>query len=98
MEFAKTQTYEKTFDLLESGNLNWNVSKEALFSADGKGTKSYGLFRTDNNQWLGSVGEKYQPFQNSSLVETIVDFTLLTTSFVLAIKAFNTSCFIPVFF
>lgn len=73
MEFAKTQTYEKTFDLLESGNLNWNVSKEALFSADGKGTKSYGLFRTDNNQWLGSVGEKYQPFQNSSLVETIVD-------------------------
>lgn len=64
--------FEKTFDLLEKTGLNWSVKKEALQSADGKQTESFGMFRSDNSGWLGTVGNRYVPFQNSELAETIV--------------------------
>ena len=67
--------FEKTFDVLESTGLNWSVEKKPLVSQDGLPTESYGIFRNDNNQWLGTAGERYTPYQNSQLVERMVELT-----------------------
>jgi phage/plasmid-like protein (TIGR03299 family) len=66
---------EKTFDLLESTGLNWSVRKDSLVSLDGHTTESFGIFRNDSNQWLGTVGNRYEPMQNSTLAETIIQAT-----------------------
>lgn len=63
---------EKTFDLLESSGLNWTVTKQSLISVDGKSTESFGVFRNDNDQWLGTVGNRYTPMQNYEVVETVI--------------------------
>lgn len=65
--------FEKTFNLLEKTGLNWTVTKEALVTADGKPTQSFGIFRKDTSGWLGTVGSSYVPFQNAELAETIVE-------------------------
>jgi len=67
--------YEKTFEVLQNTGLNWSVEKKPLFSEDGLPTESYGIFRNDNNQWLGTAGERYTPYQNSQLVERMVELT-----------------------
>ena len=64
---------EKVFNLLERTNLNWSVKKEPLFTNDGKNTESFGLFRNDNEQWLGTVGNRYQVYNNSKLATIIVN-------------------------
>jgi phage/plasmid-like protein (TIGR03299 family) len=64
---------EKVFDVLTETNLNWSVRKENLVSASGLPTNSVGIFRSDNNSWLGTVTSKYTPYQNSELVTTIVE-------------------------
>jgi phage/plasmid-like protein (TIGR03299 family) len=66
---------EKTFNLLEATGLNWTVNKEKLFTTNGLETESYGVFRNDNNDWLGTVGKKYTPMQNWELAETIIEAT-----------------------
>ena len=71
----ETNNFEKTFDVLESTGLNWSVEKKPLVSQDGLPTESYGIFRNDNNQWLGTAGERYTPYQNSQLVERMVELT-----------------------
>jgi hypothetical protein len=35
-------------------------------------TQTFGLFRSDTDSWLGSVGNQYIPMQNFELAETIV--------------------------
>lgn len=67
--------FEKVFSILESTNTNWSVEKINLVTPCGKKTGSYGIFRNDNSEWLGSVKERYEPFQNSKLVENLVDAT-----------------------
>lgn len=67
--------FEKVFDTLEATGLNWSVEKKPLVSEDGYPTESYGIFRNDNNQWLGTAGERYTPYQNSQLVERMVELT-----------------------
>jgi hypothetical protein len=62
--FIMETTQEKTFDLLEATGLNWTVSKELLTSSDGKITESFGMFRSDNKEWLGTVGNRYKAMQN----------------------------------
>tara|TARA_R110000744_G_scaffold116898_1_gene218477 strand:- start:1426 stop:2301 length:876 start_codon:yes stop_codon:yes gene_type:complete len=64
---------EKVFQVLQETGLNWSVNKEALISNDGKATESFGIFRNDNNQWLGTVGNRYEPYQNAKLVTNMVD-------------------------
>ena len=66
---------EKTFNLLEATGLNWTVNKADLFSAYGLKTESFGIFRNDNSDWLGTVGKKYVPMQNYELAETIIEAT-----------------------
>lgn len=65
-------TNEKVFELLESTGLNWSVNKNQLFDKEGKETQSYGMFRNDNGQWLGTVGDRYEPLQNKEIAEIIV--------------------------
>lgn len=68
-------TFEKTFNVLQDTGLNWSVEKKPLVSEDGLPTESYGIFRNDNNAWLGTAGERYTPYQNSQLVERMVELT-----------------------
>jgi phage/plasmid-like protein (TIGR03299 family) len=68
-------TFEKTFNVLQDTGLNWTVEKKPLVSEDGLPTESYGIFRNDNNAWLGTAGERYTPYQNSQLVERMVELT-----------------------
>ena len=63
---------EKTFELLNATGLNWTVSKESLTTIDGKDTESFGIFRSDNEKWLGTVGNRYTPMQNFELAETVI--------------------------
>ena len=51
-------TFEKTFNVLQDTGLNWSVEKKPLVSEDGLPTESYGIFRNDNNAWLGTAGER----------------------------------------
>lgn len=62
----------KVLDLLERTELNWTVNKEPLTSVDGLKTESFGLFRNDNDNWLGTVGNRYKVYQNFNLAEVIV--------------------------
>ncbi len=62
----------EVFDLLERTKLNWTVNKENLISLDGLKTDSFGLFRNDNDKWLGTVGKRYCIYQNAALAEVIV--------------------------
>lgn len=66
-------TAEKVFDVLTETDLNWSVFKEQLVSSQGFPTKSVGIFRSDTNAWLGTVSDKYTPYQNKDLVTTIVE-------------------------
>jgi hypothetical protein len=63
----------KVFEILEKTNLNWSVRKEDLITTTGLLTPNSGIFRNDNNEWLGTTSKKYEPFQNASMVETIVE-------------------------
>ena len=66
---------EKVFQVLEATGLNWTVNKKELVSVDGLTTESYGMFRNDNDKWLGTVGNRYEPYQNHNLVSNMVEIT-----------------------
>lgn len=70
---AMVSTEEKVFNLLENTKTNWSVTKEPLTAPDGKKTESFGIFRNDNNGWLGTVGNQYTAMQNSTMAHTIVE-------------------------
>lgn len=56
-----TQTWDETIKL---ANLNWTVTKSPLYSNTGRELPVWGIFRDDNNEFLGSVGANYTPIQN----------------------------------
>ena len=64
------------FLLLEESDTNWLANKFELVGLElDKGllmTDSFGIFRSDNNKWLGTVGSQYLPMQNHELAEVIV--------------------------
>ena len=66
-------TNEQVFELLENTGLNWTVNKNQLFDKDGKETLSYGMFRNDNGNWLGTVGDRYTPLQNKEIAEILIN-------------------------
>lgn len=68
-------TFEKTFSILEQTGTNWSVEKLPLVTKCGKKTGSYGIFRSDNGTWLSTFRESYEPMQNSTLVELLVQAT-----------------------
>jgi phage/plasmid-like protein (TIGR03299 family) len=78
---------EKIFDLLYNNGLDWEANKLPLIAQVKEDsevnkdtsfvrtlhTNSYGVFRSDNKEHLGTVGERYEIFQNSELAGTLVD-------------------------
>lgn len=68
-------TNEKVFELLEQTGLNWTVEKNQLVDKSGKETNSFGIFRKDNGNWLGTVGDRYTTLQNFELAEILVNAT-----------------------
>jgi phage/plasmid-like protein (TIGR03299 family) len=72
----KSVIYDKTFDLLTDTKTNWGVTKKPLICADGYPTESFGLYRNDNNKWLGTVGRQYELMQNSTLAENIIEASM----------------------
>lgn len=72
--------FERTMNLLESTGLNWEVKKEKLHHPEGMETDFYGIFRYDQGQNMpvtcfGTVKDRYRPFQNWQLADTIVRAT-----------------------
>lgn len=61
-------------EAMEKAGLNWTVSKRQLFAPTGYDqlskdigylpVEAWGIFRDDNNSFLGSVGNQYTPIQN----------------------------------
>ncbi len=73
--------FERTMNLLEATGLNWEVKKERLFHETGRQTDFYGIFRYDQvtdklpAKCFGTVKDRYRPFQNWELADTIVRAT-----------------------
>lgn len=72
----KSEIYNKTFDLLTDTKTNWGVTKKPLTCADGYPTESFGIYRNDNNKWLGTVGRQYEIMQNATLAENIIEASM----------------------
>jgi len=72
----KSVIYNKTFDLLTDTKTNWGVTKKPLTCPDGYPTESFGIYRNDNNKWLGTVGKQYELMQNSTLAENIIEASM----------------------
>lgn len=62
---------EEIQSILNVTKLGWQVRKENLISETGLETPSAGIFRNDNNSWLGTTSKKYTPYQNEELITTI---------------------------
>lgn len=72
------QLFEKAFNILDKTNTNFNVSKEQFYFGNGHLAEDYfGIMRSDNNKCLGSVGKRYTVYQNSQLVENLIQATEL---------------------
>jgi len=73
--------FEKTMNLLEKTGLNWEVKKEKLFHTTGRETDFYGIFKypttehTVPTDCFGTVKDRYIPFQNWELADTLVRAT-----------------------
>lgn len=73
--------FEKTMNLLEKTNLNWEVKKEKLFHSTGVETDFYGIFKYPTTEHtlptdcFGTVKDRYKVFQNWELADTIVRAT-----------------------
>lgn len=70
-------TNEKIFNVLQETGTNWSVNKLPLVAIDSEThfnfkTETFGLFRSDNSNWLGSVGNRYEVMPNSELAEIMV--------------------------
>jgi len=72
----KSEIYNKTFELLTDTKTNWGVTKKPLTCADGYPTESFGIYRNDNNKWLGTVGRQYEIMQNATLAENIIEASM----------------------
>ncbi len=72
----KSAIFFKTFDLLNDTKTNWSVNKKPLTCADGYPTESFGIYRNDNNLWLGTVGKQYELMQNATLAQNIIEASL----------------------
>lgn len=72
----KSEIYNKTFELLTDTKTNWGVTKKPLTCPDGYPTESFGIYRNDNNKWLGTVGKTYEMMQNATLAENIIEASM----------------------
>ena len=75
----KSSIYNKTFELLNDTKTNWGVTKKPLTCPDGYPTESFGIYRNDNNKWLGTVTKSYEIMQNATLAENIIEASIDVT-------------------
>jgi hypothetical protein len=65
---------EIIFEVLQATGLNWNVRKEKLTTESGIILPdAFASTRSDNNGYLGVVGDRYEIMQNSELVSIAYD-------------------------
>ena len=58
-------------ECISLAHLDWEVEKRQLRSDRGVIIPAYGTFRKDTDAFLGTVGSKYVPIQNSKMGETL---------------------------
>jgi phage/plasmid-like protein (TIGR03299 family) len=68
MENMTTELGNKVLNTLIETETNFEVQKINLVTECGKQTGSYGMFRSDNGNWLGTMKDRYIPYQNFELV------------------------------
>ncbi len=59
------QSAPTTEEAIKLAGLNWSVSKEKLFTQDGRDSGAYALQRDTDKSILSVVGEHYTPLQNT---------------------------------
>lgn len=65
---------EIIFNVLQETGLNWTVKKQPIVTVSGiEIPDNYAAIRSDNNGYLGIVGERYEHLQNAELVSTAYD-------------------------
>ena len=69
---ASERLLDLTLDVLNKYGISWETHKIKLVSETGLETKNYGLFRSDNGEWLGTHSEQYNVLQNYDLVKNII--------------------------
>jgi phage/plasmid-like protein (TIGR03299 family) len=70
-DFKQTKEKLTVDEMLTISNTNWNVVKEPLVTKEGWTTDSYGIFREDTGEYLSTVGARYTPTQNKTLLEQL---------------------------
>jgi hypothetical protein len=74
MTNSKLTKEEVVFEVLQATGLNWTVKKEKLKTESGIIINdSYASVRSDNNAYLGIVGDRYSYLQNHELVSIAYD-------------------------
>lgn len=59
-------------EAMDLAQLNWTVSKHQLLSPlDNRIVPAWGIFKDDNGQMLGAVGDQYTPIQNKFAFEYV---------------------------
>src|SRR5579863_841979 len=58
-------------EAMKLADLSWPVTKQVLFDSRGKAVEAWGIFRADDSQFLGAVGERYTPIQNKDAFEFV---------------------------
>lgn len=61
-------------EILKLAGLDWNVSKQPLFLANGQQVANNALVRDSDGSVLGYAGKRYQPLQNSEALEFFKPF------------------------
>lgn len=56
-------------ECIQAASLDYEVTKEALFTQDGRKAPSYATMASDTRALLGVVGERYTPLQNRDAFE-----------------------------
>ena len=74
METNQLSREEIIFNVLQETGLNWTVKKQPIVTVSGiEIPDNYASIRSDNNGYLGIVGERYEHLQNAELVSTAYD-------------------------
>ena len=60
-------------EILDNTKTNWLVEKRALYDQHGNQSNTFGIYRTDNNICLGTVGSRYVPTQNHETLDMLLE-------------------------
>jgi len=58
-------------EAMRLAGLDWRVCKQSLYDSRGQAVTAFGIFREEDGQFLGAVGERYTPIQNVQAFEFV---------------------------